>query len=108
MAIVLIGGVCVLAIGFLIFMSIVGGVLRMFRGGGYNSGGYREPPRQGWGWGRQHQQGWGTHKPMPHHPKPSGGGFKQMFGSGGGSSHHKPSSSSNKSHFGGGGAKKKW
>jgi hypothetical protein len=107
MAVVLIGGVCVLAIGFLIFMSIVGGVIRMFRGGNYHSGGYREPPRQGWGWGRRHHQGFGHHhKPdMPHHPKPPRGGFQKMFGSSGGSS-FKPSKS--KSHFGGGGAKKKW
>jgi hypothetical protein len=113
MAVVLVGGLCVLFVGFFIFMSIVSAIVRMFSGGGYNRGGYQGPPPQGWrhGWGMGWGGGYGHHQHhshhqhhMAHHPKPPGGG---MFGFGGG---HKPMGGGfkSKSHFGGGGAHKKW
>lgn len=111
MAVILVGGLCVLVVGFLIFMSIVSAVIRMFAGGSYNRGGYNGPPSQGWGggwgFGRSWGSGYGHHQHThhaPHHPKPSGGGFK-LGGFGG----HKPSGGhQNKPHFGGGGSHKKW
>jgi hypothetical protein len=115
MAVALVGVLCVAVVGFLIFMSVLSAIVRMFAGGNYGRGGYGAPPQQRWGVG--FNQGWGDsygrhhhhhhqHHGAQHH-KPSGG----LFGFGGGFGGHKKIGGGmhkSKAHFGGGGAKKKW